>query len=152
MIKAKKVSVADYIGNQIAMSGKSQREIAEEVGYPKANVITMIKQGSTKLPINKVPVFAKSLGVDTVHLLRVTMNEYMPETWEVITSVFGNQMVSESERKLIEILRDVGAGEDIFPETKEEIEEFRALAKKWRNRSASLVDAAKRRVASEKSK
>jgi len=49
-----KLTVAQYLTMKIDESGKTQREIATEVGYDAANVITMFKQGSTKLPLNTV--------------------------------------------------------------------------------------------------
>ena len=42
--------VARFIAARILDIGKSQKDIAREVGFESANVITMIKQGATKLP------------------------------------------------------------------------------------------------------
>jgi DNA-binding CsgD family transcriptional regulator len=118
----RKVSVAEYIEQQIAFSEKSQKDIAEEIGYDKPNVLTMIKQGKTKLPVNKVGQLAMALGVDPVHLLRLVMSEYMPQTWEAIENVVGTSLVSRGERKLIESLRDQLGGigiEDISDRSRE---------------------------------
>ena len=56
----RKVTVAEYIEQQIALSEKSQKDIAAEIGYDKPNVLSMIKQGQTKLPVNKVGPLAKA--------------------------------------------------------------------------------------------
>ena len=37
---------------------KSQAEIAEEAGFLNANMLTMLKQGATKLPLDRVPALA----------------------------------------------------------------------------------------------
>ena len=84
MAASKKPTVAEYLAAQIALSGKSQADIAREVGYDRPNVVNMMKQGVTKLPINKISAFAKALKVDPAHLLRIVMSEYLPETWEAI--------------------------------------------------------------------
>jgi transcriptional regulator with XRE-family HTH domain len=76
--------VAKFVRQQIQILGKSQREIAQEVGFEKPNVITMIKQGKTKLPMAKVGRMAKALETDPVHLMKLCMNTYHPDTWQYI--------------------------------------------------------------------
>jgi hypothetical protein len=101
----KRISVAEYLSGAIGLTGKLQREIANEVGYDNPNVITLFKQGKTKLPVNKVPAMAKALGVDQANLLRIVMSEYMPETWEVLSAVIGDRIMSEDERALLEMVK-----------------------------------------------
>jgi len=43
---------------------KSQAEIAHDAGFVNPNVLTMIKQGGTKLPLDRVPALAKALDAD----------------------------------------------------------------------------------------
>ena len=81
--------VADYIAAQIVICGKSQKEIAEEVGFPKANVLTMIKKGQTKLPIKRVPKMAIALDVDPARLMKICLAEYHPEILQVIEETLG---------------------------------------------------------------
>ena len=73
---AKKIKVAEYLTAQIDICGKSQKQIAEEVGFPKANVLTMMKHGTTRIPIHRVPALAKSLGVDPAKFMRMVLAEY----------------------------------------------------------------------------
>jgi hypothetical protein len=46
----RKPTVAEYLAAQISLSGKSQADIAREVGYERSNVVNMMKQGTLKLP------------------------------------------------------------------------------------------------------
>lgn len=112
MVK-KSVTVAAYIKQQLALTDKSQKQIATEVGFNQPNNVSMIKEGISKLPINRVPAFAKALGVDSVHLLRLTMKEYMPETWNVIESMLGQSLITENERHLLEMVRKHTRGLDV---------------------------------------
>lgn len=105
MTKHIKISVAAFIRLQIEASGVPQKDIAAALGYDKPNVITMIKQGRTKLPINKVGPMATALGVDPVHLLRLVMAEYWPGTWKDIQDLVGKSLVTENELAIIEIIR-----------------------------------------------
>lgn len=108
--KAPRMSVADYINLQLEACGKAQYEVAREVGFDKPNVMSMIKQGKTKLPLAKIGPMARALGVDPVHLFQLTLSEYMPETWEAIESIFDKKMPTANEFDVIESLRAAGLG------------------------------------------
>ena len=76
---SKAKSVAEYVSWQINLCGKSQVQIAQEIGFDKPNVITMIKQGKTKVPVNKIGSMAKALEVDPVFFMKLCLQEYMPD-------------------------------------------------------------------------
>ncbi len=114
-MERKKVTVAEFVAKQIDACGKSQRDIATEIGYENANVITMFKQGLTKVPLTKVGPFARALGVDPVFFLRLVMNEYAPETWTAIESILNDAMLTGNERELINGYRRVTEGTDAYP-------------------------------------
>jgi len=99
-------SVAEYLSWQIHLCGKKQLEIAEEVGFPKPNIITMIKQGKTKLPLDKVGKFAKAIEVDPIHLFKLCMQEYMPDTWKEIERMIDQPVLTTNELEFIEIIRE----------------------------------------------
>lgn len=98
-------TVAKYLSNKIESSGIKQSDLAHQIGYSKPNIITMFKQGLTKLPISKVKVTAEALNVDPVHLLRLVLEEYQPETLESIEEIVG-YAVSDNEMKVVELLRE----------------------------------------------
>lgn len=110
MVKKTGITVAAYLDQMLALSEKSQKIIAEEVGYEKPNIITMIKQGKTKLPVSKVGPFAKALGIDPSHLLRLVMSEYMPDTWDSISPLIGQSLVTDSEMAIIHVVREACGG------------------------------------------
>lgn len=94
-------TVAVYLTRAIAASGKLQREIAQDLGYDHPNVVTMIKQGKTKLPINKIGPIAKALDLDPMELLQIAMAEYMPDTWDAIKDIISSTSLSADERRLL---------------------------------------------------
>jgi len=55
-------TVAAYLSKLVAESDKTQRQISEETGFESPNLITMIKNGTSKLPINRIANLAKSLS------------------------------------------------------------------------------------------
>lgn len=105
-------TVADYISRQIEACGKSQAQIAREVGYDRPNLISMIKSGQTKLPVQKVPALARALGVDPAFLFRIVMSEYSPALLEAIGEIPGAVPVTQNERGIIEAIRRLSGNAD----------------------------------------
>lgn len=88
------------IDRLINASDKTQRQIALDLGYDKPNLITMFKQGTTRIPVEKVPYLADTLEVDRVDLLRMWFEEYDPKTWAVIQENMG-MALSAKERSWV---------------------------------------------------
>lgn len=65
-------------------TGKTQRQIASEIGYDKPNIITMFKTGITRVPLGRVPRLAASLDLDAPKLVRLWFEQYEPEAWSAI--------------------------------------------------------------------
>jgi hypothetical protein len=96
--------VARFVNAQIEATGQSQKDIAAQAGFAKPNMITMIKQGRTRLPLDKVGPMAKALKTDPVQLLAMCMKEYHPATWKAIAPYL-ELAITEDERKLLSALR-----------------------------------------------
>lgn len=75
---------ARFLGEAIRSSCLSQRTIADRIGYPNANVISMMKNGVTKVPIDRIPQLAKVCGVDERTFLEIALSEYHPAVWRVL--------------------------------------------------------------------
>ncbi len=110
-------ALCKFVTKQIAaLSGvKSQRVIAAEVGYDRPNIISMIKNGVTALPLDKVPAFAKALDVDPRHLFRLTVEQNHREIAGVAHEIFGN-IVTDNEMTLVRMFREVTGDRDPKPE------------------------------------
>ncbi|MDP9155353.1 MAG: helix-turn-helix domain-containing protein [Pseudomonadota bacterium] len=104
---ASRLSVAEYLEKAIDMSGRSQRQLAEDLGYENPNVITMFKQGRTKVPINKINLLARALGLDPANLLRMVMEEYMPEAWAVIDQTIGDRYITPAQQQLGKMIDEI---------------------------------------------
>ena len=128
------VTLADYIASQLALCGKTQSEVCLEIGYVNPNLLTMIKKGRTKLPINKVKIFAKALGVDPVFLLKLAMKEYQPDTWDVIEEIMGSDAVTDNEYEIVNLVREASGGMSLTPSNDEEKRELQELVSKWKKR------------------
>ena len=91
---------------------KSQIEIASEAGFPNPNMLAMLKNGSSKLPIDRVPALAKALDGDPKALCSLALEQIFGDTTErVIREIFGT-VVSRNEVVWLETLREASGGSD----------------------------------------
>lgn len=105
------VAVAAYLSFQLDSCKKTQREIANEIGYPNANVITMFKQGLTKIPVAVAPKLATAVGIDPGHFLKMVINEYMPELLDNIETHVGG-LCTRNELAMVRVIRTVTKDRD----------------------------------------
>ena len=96
--------VAALIADRIEATGQLQKDIAAKAGFPKPNIITMLKQGKTRLPLDKIGPMARALETDPIHLLQLCMEEYHPSTWKAIAP-FMESAMTEDELRLLKALR-----------------------------------------------
>jgi transcriptional regulator with XRE-family HTH domain len=142
-MREKSVSVAAYLRQQIDISPKSQSEICEDIGLDKPNIITMFKQGKTKVPVTRVPALARALNIDPVYLLSLVMSEYTPETWQVIQDVVGGNLISQKEMSILKLIREASEGRDVAPENSDEKQALISLVDGWVARDIKDVEALK---------
>lgn len=115
MNKPTQTTIANFIADCLAESDKTQREIAEECGFEKPNIITMLKNGSTKVPINRIGPLAKAIGADPAHLLRLAMHEYFPDTWEAVENIMQSTVLTANELELVRSYRETTGDNDAAP-------------------------------------
>lgn len=131
--------------------GKTNTELAEALGYPRSNVIAMMKTGSMRLPVNKVVLMAKQLEVDPVFLLEKVITESSPELWDGLKSVIGDRLVTTNEIKLIEVVRKQLDGFDVdLTGYKEFTDGLKIALKGVKARETELSKASLERIAREK--
>lgn len=98
-----------HIDRLITDSSRTQRAIAEALGYEKPNIITMFKHGDTRVPLDKVPLLADALEVDRVELINMWLKEYEPAMLDVVQHNLGF-MLSRSEKAWIVNMREIFNG------------------------------------------
>ncbi|EMB2321528.1 XRE family transcriptional regulator [Acinetobacter baumannii] len=99
------MTVAEFLTDLIDNSPKSQREIAEEIGFKRPNVLSMIKSGETRLPIDKIKPTALALGENPTRFLVRVLTEYMPDLIDVIESITNQTPLTPNEVNIIKVLR-----------------------------------------------
>ncbi|HBD91187.1 MAG TPA: transcriptional regulator [Gemmobacter sp.] len=91
---------------------KTQAEIASEAGFGNANMMTFLKNGRNKVPLDRVPSLAKALEVDPAYLMRLALDQAVGATAaKAITEIFGTP-ATENERGWLTELRDASGNTD----------------------------------------
>jgi hypothetical protein len=91
---------------------KTQREIATTAGFTNPNMLTMLKQGHSKLPIDRVATLAAALEVDSKYMLRLALAQHGNETMvRVYDEVLGT-VVSQHEVGWLRLLREASDNSD----------------------------------------
>lgn len=91
----------------IEKSDLTQREIADRVGFKNANIISMLKNGETRVPLERIPALAATLGLDERQFLLLAIEEYHPGVHEVLVEVLGVPL-SDAELGIITMFRMAG--------------------------------------------
>ena len=76
--------VAKILRDAIQASELTQREIAARAGFKHSNIISMLKSGETRIPLDRIPALAAVLGLDQQMLLLAALEEYNPSVYEVL--------------------------------------------------------------------
>lgn len=78
MTISKTTSVAQFISDRIEELRPrfSQTEISKTAGFPSPNMLSMIKDGKAKMPMDRVQGLAKALGCDVATLTRLALRQF----------------------------------------------------------------------------
>lgn len=91
---------------------KSQAQIASEAGFRNPNVLTMIKTGATKLPLDRVASLARALDCDPRLLFNLAVDQLGGATTaRAIEEIFG-VVVTKNEVAWINEIRDASGHTD----------------------------------------
>ena len=125
---------ANMLAEAIEASDLTQREIADRVGFRNANIISMIKTGDTRVPLDRIPALAQTLGINEQEFLILAIQEYHPGVHEVLVDVLGLPL-SDAELGILTMFRMATLRGEIevkgpFKQALEGLLELSAMAKR----------------------
>jgi hypothetical protein len=121
-------TVAEYFANQVAANQKKLAGLSHDIGeVMKPNMLSMLRNGRAKIPIQHVGKLARALNIDPVYFMRLCLREYHPDMWLAVEETFRHQpMLTANERGFIEELRAASPDDPVLT-TEHERREFRKL-------------------------
>ena len=111
----KPVSLVELIRFRQAELGLTDQQLGEAIGYERAIVVALIKQGTVRFPINKVPQLAVALSVDAADLMRVALSEASPDLLQVVERTLNPLKLTTAETNLIRHLRKLAGNRAVAP-------------------------------------
>ncbi len=91
---------------------KTQGEIARAAGYVNVNMLSMVKNGHSKVALDRLVALADALEADRVHVLNLGLEQAGLETVrDVIAKVMG-VLPTEHERQWLEAIREASNHSD----------------------------------------
>src|SRR5687768_10025692 len=85
---------------------KNQSEVAREAGFVNVNMLSMIKSGQSKLPLDRVAALARALDVDAKHLWLLALEQQgNATTAKEIAEIFGS-VITNNELTWVEAIRE----------------------------------------------
>jgi len=106
--------LANYVERRVLelKPKKSQLQIANEAGYLNPNMITMIKNGASKLALDRVPSMARALECDPAYLMRLALGQAEGDlAAQAIIEVWGTP-VTANELGWLEVIREACGNSD----------------------------------------
>jgi hypothetical protein len=112
----KDTDLAKFVALRILeLRPKSQTDIAAEAGFPNANFVSMIKSGTSKLALDRVPSFAKALECDPAFLMRLALEQSVGSTAaKALVDILGTPTTA-NERLWLEEIRNASDNSDPRP-------------------------------------
>lgn len=109
----KVVPVKELIAVHADQIGIRNNELAKAMGYPAHNVVSMLKSGAMRLPINKIAIAAEVLKIDPMYLARCVDAESDFNLAPLLESITKRIAITVNEEKLIQKLRQASNGLDV---------------------------------------
>lgn len=110
----KESDAAIHLRRQIELLAhrKTQKEIAQEAGFPNATMISMLKNGQSKIPLDRAPALARALETDPAYLMRLALEQAVGKTASVaVLETFGTP-TTLNERAWLEEIRNASGDRD----------------------------------------
>ena len=100
--------LAKYVSKRVLelRNKKSQIEIATEAGYANPNMVAMLKNGASKLALDRVPSMAKALECDPAYLIRLALEQQEGRTAARALMECWGSPISANEQQWIDEIRD----------------------------------------------
>ena len=105
--------LAKFIDKRVLeLRPKSQTDIAIEAGFTRPNVLSMIRHGACRLPLDRVPGLAKALDTDPAKLFALALEQRGPDTTAAAIREIFHTVVSANEAEWLSELRKASGNTD----------------------------------------
>lgn len=98
--------IGRFIEGRMSQLGLTQREVADIVGFKNRNMLSFIKNGDGKLPLERVAGMARALKVPASELFEMALRQhYSSDTIELMKQALTEASLSRDEAELLDLFR-----------------------------------------------
>lgn len=108
-------SLIELITTHQARLDLTDHDIATAIGFERGITMSLIKTGSIKFPLTKIPALAEVLEMDAAMLLVIAMRETSPDLMDLIDEVWGPRDLTPEEGRLVQVCRKLADGRKVGP-------------------------------------
>jgi hypothetical protein len=106
-------ALAAFIAKRVLeLRPRTQIEIANTAGFENPNMISMLKSGAIKLPLDRVLAMAAALECDPRRLFILSLGQKGYETQKTAVEDIFRAIVTKNEGKWLMEIRDASGGTD----------------------------------------
>ena len=106
-------ALAKYLDRRVLeLKPKRQADIAEEAGFASHNMMSMLRSGANKVPLDRVPALADALNCDRAFLLRLALEQEVGNTAATAIMDIMGVAVTQNEQQWLAEIRDASNGSD----------------------------------------
>jgi transcriptional regulator with XRE-family HTH domain len=98
-------TIPQFLAFHIRRSGLTQREVAQACGFLRPNIVSMIKTGGVRLPLERLGAMARVLDVDPAALFVVWMATYYGDTWRELSPLLSWPALSAGPAEVSQAIR-----------------------------------------------
>lgn len=91
---------------------RTQAEIAAQAGFINPNMISLIKSGTVRLPLDRVPAMAEALEVDPARLLQLALEQWAGSAAAQAFATIYQTTVTRNEAGWLEAIREASDNKD----------------------------------------
>jgi transcriptional regulator with XRE-family HTH domain len=102
-----KTATTRMLAKAIDASKFTQREIADRVGFNSQNMLSQLKSGEARVPLDRIPALAKVLEMDERQFLMTALEDYHPVVHAALLKAL-KAPLSDAEIGLVMMLRMLG--------------------------------------------
>ena len=104
--------VVQMLFDEVERRGDTIDTVARECEIKSASVLVQCWNGNLIIPVSFVPGIARYLGVDPAWLLRIYLEDHLPDTMKMIKQCELSILLTERERELVFAYRRATANQD----------------------------------------
>jgi|TARA_R100000935_G_scaffold18953_1_gene36540 hypothetical protein len=106
-------ALAEFITRRVLeLRPRTQIDIATAAGFENPNMVSMLKSGATKLPLDRVLAMAAALDTDPRRLFMLALGQHGYETQQSTVEEIFQTVITTNEKKWLFEIRDASNNTD----------------------------------------